>query len=144
MRRFVTIPLMAIAALALQLNAEATEAEVVAVVSADNPIDSISRIELTNIFLGKSGSFPGGAPAQPVDLREGAQSRVMFYSEFAGKSPAQLKAYWSKMIFTGRGQPPKAVDDGNAVKQWLAQNPNAIGYLDNSLVDDRVKIVSVE
>ena len=135
---------MAALTLVLHLNAEATTAGVVAVVSADNPLNNLSRIELANIFLGKSGHFPNGTPAKPIDLQENAPARSAFYEAFAGKSAAQVKAHWSKMIFTGRGRPPRAMKDGEQVKQWVADNPGAIGYLDEHLVDDSIKVVNVQ
>lgn len=143
MNQFRKTPLTLIAALVLSLDAQVTGAEVVAVVSAENPVSSLGRVELVNIFLGKSGHFPDGTPATPIDLPEGAPDRQAFYAEFANKSVAQIKAHWSKMIFTGRGRPPRMVQDGEALRQWLAKDPNAIGYLDESLVDDSVKIVNV-
>lgn len=137
-------PLTIMAALLLHLNAEAAGAEIVAVVSADNPLTSLSRIELINIFLGKTAGFPDGARAEPIDQAVGAAAHEAFYAEFAGKSPAQIKGHWSKMVFTGRGRPPRALKDGEAVKQWVAKDLNAIGYLDESLVDDSVKILNVQ
>lgn len=144
MNYFRKSPLTLIAALAFRLNVEAAGAEVVAVVSADNPVSSLSRIELINIFLGKSARFPDGTPATPIDLHEGAPARQAFYSEFAGQSPAQIRAYWSRMIFTGRGRPPRAVEDGEALKQWVAKDHTAIGYLDERLVDDSVRVLRVQ
>ena len=143
MNRFMKSPLGMIAALMLSLNTGATEADVVAVVSANNPVNSLSRIELINIFLGKSAQFPDGTPATPIDLHETAPDRQVFYAEFDNKSAAQIKAYWSKMIFTGRGRPPQTVADGEALRQLVAKDPNAIGYLGEALVDDSIKVLTV-
>ena len=52
----------------------------------------------------------------------------------AGKSPAQMKAYWSKIIFTGRGQPPKEVPNSAAVKKGIVENPAVIGYVELNMV----------
>jgi hypothetical protein len=71
---------------------------------------------------------------------EGSSERDEFYAKL-GKSPAQLKAYWSKIIFTGRGQPPRTVANGIAMKARLAADPTAIGYLDTQLVDDSVRVL---
>ncbi len=130
--------------LLLGLSTLTTADDVVPVVSPDNPVDSLGKYELVNIFLGKNLRFPDGSPAAPVDQVESSRVRDRFYSEFTGKSAAQIKAYWSKMIFTGRGQPPKTLDDGNAVKQWVSDNPSAIGYIERSMADETVKILSVE
>ncbi len=34
----------------------------------------------------------------PIDLTEGSAERDAFYFKFSGKSPAQIKAYWSKVF----------------------------------------------
>jgi ABC-type phosphate transport system substrate-binding protein len=85
--------------------------------------------------------FPNGLPALPVDLRDGSGERDQFYAQVAGKTPAQLKAYWSKIIFTGRGQPPPTVSSAAEMKKRISENPAAIGYLDSSMVDDSVRVV---
>ena len=93
----------------LNLGFSAASADVVAVVSAVSPITALSKTEVVDIFLGKRTRFPDGSSAVPIDQTEGSSVREDFYSKFAAMSPAQLKAFWSKIIFTGRGQPPSSV-----------------------------------
>jgi len=127
--------------LALSLGLNASAAEVVAVVSAKNPVTMLSKNQVVDIFLGKTSRFPDGTPAVPIDQEEGSAARDEFYATFAGKSPAQLKAHWSKIIFTGRGQPPMAVSTSIEVKKHVVETPNAIGYIDKTLVDGSVKVL---
>jgi ABC-type phosphate transport system substrate-binding protein len=128
--------------LALGLSTISATADVVVVVSSKSQVVTLSKSQVTDIFLGKSARFPDGSPAIPIDQVEGAAVRDEFYSIFATKSAAQIKAHWSKIIFTGRGQPPKAVFDSDATKKLLAQNPNAVGYIERNLVDSTVKILA--
>jgi ABC-type phosphate transport system substrate-binding protein len=128
--------------LALALTATPVRADVVAVVSVKSAVTALSKNQVIDIFLAKSVRFPDGSPAVPIDQTEGAAARDEFYSNFSGKSAAQLKAYWSKIIFTGRGQPPKALSNSDEIKKLLAQNPSAIGYIDRSLVDNNLRIVA--
>jgi ABC-type phosphate transport system substrate-binding protein len=130
--------------LILSLPASGAAADVVAVVSARNPVVALSRHQVVEIFLGKAPRFPDGRPAMPVDQVEGTAARDAFYLEYSGQSPAQIKAYWSKLIFTGRGEPPPEVANGLQVKQFIAEHPNAIGYIDGKLVDGSVKVVSTQ
>jgi ABC-type phosphate transport system substrate-binding protein len=58
-----------------------------------------------------------------------------------GRDNAQIKAIWSKILFTGRGLPPKQLPDSEAIKKAVAANPNAVGYIEKSLVDASVKVV---
>ena len=119
-------------------------AEVVPVVSAKSPANALSKNQLVDIFLGKASRFPDGTPAVPIDLAEGSSTRDEFYARYAGKSPAQLTAHWSKIIFTGRGQPPREVATGAELKKRLATIPGAIGYLDQDQVDASVQVIPLQ
>jgi ABC-type phosphate transport system substrate-binding protein len=124
--------------LALQLSAPA-QADIVAIVSAKSSVTHLTPNQVADIFLGRTSRFPDGSPAVPVDLSDGAGER--FYAKIAGKTPAQIKAYWSKIIFTGRGQPPKAVPTARDMKKFIAENIDAIGYMDSAMVDDSVRVL---
>jgi ABC-type phosphate transport system substrate-binding protein len=127
----------------LNLGFSAASADVVAVVSAASPITALSKTQVVDIFLGKRTRFPDGTSAVPIDQAEGSSVREDFYSKFAAMSAAQLKAFWSKIIFTGRGQPPSNVVGGTELKKLLLANPNAIGYMDQNMVDSSLKVVLV-
>jgi ABC-type phosphate transport system substrate-binding protein len=140
MHSFHRIVLVA-AGVALSLCAEvAVAADVVAVVSAKSQVTVLTKAQIADIFLGKVNRYPDGSPAVPIDLAEGSPARDEFYVKYAGKSPAQVKAHWSKIIFTGRGQPPAEAANSADLKKRVAENPSAIGYLEPILVDVTVKI----
>ena len=131
-----------LAFMALASAARAGAEDVVAVVSAKSPVANLSAAQVADIFLGKSSRFPDGTPALPIDLQEDSPARDRFYSQFTGKSPAQVKAHWSKIIFTGRGQPPMQAANGVQARKMIAENPSAIGYIDQSLVDSSVRVLA--
>jgi len=131
----------AVLGLALNLAVGPAIADVVAVVSAKSVVTTLTKAQLTDIFLGKVNRFPNGAQAVPIDQPEGSAARDEFYAKFAGKSASQIKAFWSKIIFTGRGQPPKEVADSLEMKKRINENPSAIGYIEENMVDASVKVV---
>ena len=116
-------------------------ADVVAVISTRNPVTSMSKSQVADIFLGKTVRFPDGTRAEPIDQAEGSSARAEFYATFTGKSPAQIKSHWTKIIFTGRGQPPVAVSTSAEVRRLIAANPRAIGYIERGAVDSTVKVL---
>jgi len=118
--------------------------DLVIVVAADSPVTELSKKQVSKIFLGKSRRFPDGSRAVPLNQSEGNAERDTFYQRVSGKSPAQVKAHWSKLIFTGRGQPPKEAADSAAVKYLLTNNGVNIAYLDSSEMDNTIKIVAVK
>jgi hypothetical protein len=60
-----------------------------------------------------------------------------------GRSSSQVSAYWSKLVFTGKGIPPKEVADDAAVVDLVSKNPSVIGYIDKASVTDAVKVVEL-
>ncbi|OEZ60329.1 phosphate ABC transporter substrate-binding protein [Duganella sp. HH105] len=123
--------------------AHAGAAELVVIVSARNPVTALRADQVADIFLAQTGRFPGGEEAMALDQPVGNPLRDEFYSKVAAKSPALMKAYWTKMVFTGRGQPPRELSSSAAVRKMVADNPSMIGYIDRSALDASVKTVLV-
>ena len=128
-------------ALTLCLAGSVAMADVVPIVSSTSAITTLSKTQVTDIFLGKVSRFPDGTQAIPIDQAEGSPARDEFYATYAGKSPAQIKSHWAKIIFTGRGQPPKTVVSDSDVKILVAANPQAISYIERSAVDSSVHVL---
>lgn len=135
---FCTVALLS----ATQFASSLALAETVVVVSVKSTATSLNEDQVADIFLGKASQLPGGGQAIPVDQAEGAV-RDDFYLKATGKTGPQVKAFWSKQIFSGKGQPPKEVGDSASVKALVASNPNLIGYIDKSALDSSVKRVLV-
>lgn len=119
----------------------AAAGELVVIVSAKSPVSVLRQDQVADIFLGQMGNFPGGLEAVALDQRIGSPERDEFYSKVTAKTPPLVKAYWSKMIFTGRGQPPREVAGSAAIRKMVADNPSLIGYIDKSALDPSVKTV---
>jgi hypothetical protein len=128
-------------ALLLNLTAAVAMADVVAVVSSKSTLATLSKDQITDIFLGKSTRFPDGTQAIPIDQQEGSTARDEFYTKFAGRSPAQIKSHWTKIIFTGRGKPPRTVGDSIEARKLTAMNTQTISYMQRSDVDSSVKVL---
>lgn len=133
------INLLFISLLALAQN---VMAETLVVVHPGNSIGDIGKDKVSAYFLGKQNSFPDGAKIIVIDQDESSAVRENFYQTVAGKNSAQMNAYWSNLIFTGKGQPPKAVFDDSEVLEIVRGNKNTIGYIDASAGTDGVKVIS--
>jgi ABC-type phosphate transport system substrate-binding protein len=110
-------------------------AEIVVIVSKQNPATRMFSEQASQFFLGKSNLFT------PVDQADGSAIRNEFYKKVADKDAAQVKALWSKLVFTGKATPPKEYPNSADVKKAVAADPKAIGYIDKSAVDDTVKVI---
>jgi len=139
------LPARIVAAIALPLMLglfAAAQAEVVLVVSRDNPTPDLSANDVANLYLGRSRRFPDGREAIVLDQPEGSAARESFYRSFLGRTSAQIKAHWSRLIFTGRGQPPREVAGDAAMRVQVAADPRLIGYVDIAAVDGSVRVVA--
>lgn len=128
-------------ATALILTFSAAHADVVVVVSAKSPASKLTKEQVADIFLGRSTSLPGAGQAVPFDQAAGSKLRDEFYTKVTGQNATQVKTHWAKLSFSGKGTPPKALNSDDEIKAQLADNPNAIAYIDKSKVDASVKTV---
>jgi ABC-type phosphate transport system substrate-binding protein len=119
----------------------AFNASAVSVIVHPSNAAALDANAIQKIFLGKLKAFPSGGEAIPIDLESGA-ARDEFLAKVINKNDSQLKAYWSKLIFTGKGQAPKAVASEQEVINLVKANPNIIGYVSDGAVSADVKVIA--
>jgi ABC-type phosphate transport system substrate-binding protein len=129
------------AAAALCLTSAGAFSQVAIVVNPKSPLAAMTADQVSAIFLGKSNTLPSGATAAPADLPDSIATRELFYTKVTGKNTAQVKAAWSRLVFSGKATPPKELASSAEVKKFVASNPDAIGYIEKSAVDSSVKVV---
>jgi hypothetical protein len=95
----------------------------------------VSREAVADIYLGRSSAL------RPLDLPQSSTIRDAFYRKATDRDTSQVKALWSRIIFTGQGQPPKEMSDAAAVKKAVAGDARTIGYIDKADVDASVRVV---
>lgn len=117
--------------------------ELVVIVSARSPVTVLEARQVAEIFLAEAARYPGGAEAVAVDQKLGSPARNEFYSKVAARTPELMKAHWTKMMFTGRGQPPREAAGNAAVRRLVAADPAFIGYIDRSALNPSVRAVLV-
>ena len=103
--------------------------------------NSLSDSDISRAFLGKLKAYGDGQSIQAVNGKANSASRVEFEKVVLKKSSAQVKAYWSKRLFTGKGKPLQELGSDAEVLKFVASTPNAIGYVDSASVDGTVKTV---
>lgn len=120
---------------------EPARAELVVVVSQDNPVSELSSKQLVDIYMGRYTAYPDGRAAYTADLPEDSPIREEFYRQLVGKSVAQVNAYWARLLFAGKSEPPQSQSSSKDVIDYLKGNNNAIAYLNESELVDGLKVV---
>lgn len=111
-------------------------AELVIVVHPQNQATRMTSAQASQFFLGGSVLFT------PVEQADGSAIRSEFYKKVLEKEPSQVQAIWAKIVFTGKGKPPREYKSSAEVKKAISENVNAIGYIEKSAVDDSVKVIA--
>lgn len=127
-------------ALLILLFSVASYAEVVVIAHPSNN-NSFSKEEIESLFMVKKSSFADGAKASAFYLSADDPVRHQFDEKVLGKSSSQLKAYWSKLVFTGKGTPPPELANSADAVAKVAGDASAIAYVDKSAVTGGVKVV---
>ncbi|WP_027671661.1 phosphate ABC transporter substrate-binding protein [Rheinheimera baltica] len=113
------------------------------IVVIGNPANtnSVSAEELQRLYTGKSSSFANGDSVVPLNLSDANALRASFDEKAMGRSSSQIKAYWSKLVFTGKGTPPKEVNTEEEMVKLVSNNPNLLGYVSSGTDVSSVKVL---
>lgn len=113
----------------------------IVIISHPDNSNSISKEEIQRMYTGKSNSFANGDAVLPLNLDDANPLRSSFDEKALGRSSSQIKAFWSKLVFTGKGTPPKEVTSEAEMIKLVSSNPNIIGYVSSTADTAGVKVL---
>lgn len=116
--------------------------EPIAVIVAPGHAKGLKRVELTLVYKRKKLFWSDGSKVQPVNLPAANPYRRAFSQAVLGASPEELEKYWNDLYFHGIS-PPFVLSSRNAVVQFVAETPGAIGYVPYCSADSRVEVALV-
>lgn len=126
--------------LALLLLPLASQSEIVVVVHKSNPVDSMSKSQIIDLFMGRYSAFPNGQQAKSIDNNSDSLKED-FYTGLTNMSLARVNSYWSRIKFTGRARPPAQMPDTPSTIKYINDNPEAIGYIRDDQLSSDLKVV---
>jgi phosphate transport system substrate-binding protein len=120
-------------------------AEVAIIVHPDNPVNELSPAETARIFLQEQRYWPNGQRIYLVLQEAGAEEKQVMLKRVYQMDDAQLKKFWLGKLFRGEiAEFPHTLASNEAVKRFVSQAPNAIGFVGVSALDDSVKALWVD
>jgi ABC-type phosphate transport system substrate-binding protein len=134
-KAWIMLSVLMAASLALSNNAVAG---VVAIVNKEN--STADKDMIGKLYNLEAKSWSDGALAIIYELSNEAE-REAFCQAYTGKSASAIKAALSKAVFVGRAQPRKVLNSDAEVKNEVAKDKNAVGYVDESSVDTSIRVV---
>src|SRR5262245_3965662 len=101
---------------------------------------TLSIGEIAQIYLRRKRFWDDGSPIVPLNLPSEATLRARFSRLVLNQPEARLADYWNRQYFYGI-LPPATLASTEAVRRYVASDPNAIGYVPASEVDGSVHVV---
>jgi ABC-type phosphate transport system substrate-binding protein len=126
----------------LLLLALPTFADVAVIINPDNPAQ-LNEKQVRSIFLSKTKFYPNGEEVRVYSLTSEQPATEVFNQKVLRKSQNSLNSYWARMLFSSKGYPPYELGGNETMRQQVANNKAAIGYIDSKFVDGSVKVLFV-
>jgi ABC-type phosphate transport system substrate-binding protein len=132
-----------VAALVLGSSAGAEAQSYQIIVNSANPVVSLSKADISRMFLKKTLTWPDGKPIAAVDRDRKAKLREVFSSAIHGRSASAIVSYWQQQIFSGQDVPPPEKTNDADVVAFVQASPGAVGYVSSGIALSGVKPITV-
>lgn len=123
----------------LLLLANLSQAQVYVIVNKNNPIESLSKTEVEQIYTLKKKNWDNGSKILVLDNKN-ENASTKFYS-FFGKQVTDFRKIWMRVQFSGEGQAPTVLNNDAEVIQKVSNEVNAIGFVAQKDIGNNAKIV---
>jgi ABC-type phosphate transport system substrate-binding protein len=104
--------------------------------------DVLDTPAVASIYLRKRRFWEDGAPIIPLNREAGSTLREAFSRRIVGTVSAQLSGYWNEQYFHGV-MPPATLSSSESMKRFVAQELNAVGYVEVEVADASVRVAMV-
>jgi ABC-type phosphate transport system substrate-binding protein len=121
----------------------AQELSIKIIVNNSNNIESLTKLQITKLFLKEVTQWDDNITVKPVDQSGDSEVRKNFSKEILGKKVESVIHYWHRKIFAGKGVPPPEKKSDKEVIEYVMENPGAIGYIDKNTETEGVKVIEI-
>lgn len=118
--------------------------KIIPVVNLHNQQESISRNGLSAIFKMRLRRWEDGSQITVFVLQDEDSWHKLFCKQILNVFPHQMRRGWNKLVFSGTGQAPVAVENKSEMIERIATTPGAVGYLPAGAILDGVKVLKIK
>ena len=118
-------------------------ADFVVIAKSSSSMSTISRTNLRDIFLGNKTFLEDGKrvfAVRPSDEKLNAS----FLESIVGINKEEFETHWRRRLFSGKAIPPKRFENVKQLIDYVADEPNAIGFVDDKELAGATKIKTVK
>lgn len=129
------------------LSGLAAEAQVPTLTVISNQTGAPSSLkfsELKSIFMGEQQRWPTGTKITIALMKTSTPAGKNTSAKVYGMSPDELNKFWLALVFQGKASAPAFFNSAADLENFVAQNPGAIGILDEVASNNDIQTVMVE
>lgn len=133
---------LVLAILAAWATAAVADEPLVVIVNPANTVSRLSFSDLQNIYKGEKNRWPNGKLILLLMPAPGSAERSAVLKKVYKMSESDYLKYFIQASFTGEvSAAPKDLASAAQIKEAVAGNPGAIGYVKQSEADSTVKVI---
>ncbi len=114
----------------------------VVIVHPSNPVSAMSRLDLERIYRKDIKFWPDGEHVIPINAPSSSKVRASFNKTVLRSSIDALVTFWNRKYFGGE-TPPLVLRSSDAILSYVAQRPNAIGYVPAGYSIEGTRVVPI-
>ena len=93
------------------------------------PIETLSRGDVINIYMGRNRRLADAQIALPLDIDSNFTEKAAFYKQLIKRDLPEVNSYWTRVMFSGDASPPRQVNTYADIRELIKNNKDAIAYL---------------
>ena len=109
------------------------------IVNPNNPVSTLTRMELVKIFKGAKVSWDDGSKIIPVVQ----EAEVKGFFDLMDMSRRKFDKHWITVALSGGTTPPKRIAGDAGVASYVARTKNSISYVSNGARVSDVKVLKI-
>ena len=104
----------------------------------------LSFKELRSVFLGEKQRWDTGNKVLIALMKTNTKLGLTVCNRVYDMKPDQMNKYWLALVFQGKVSAPYYFNSTTELQNFVAQNPGAVGILDESIDNSEIKTVAVD
>lgn len=100
--------------------------------------------ELKSIFMGEQQRWRSGTKIAIALMKTNTPAGKNTSLKIYGMTGNELNKFWLALVFQGKAGAPNFFNSAAELENFVAQNPGAIGILDQVTANDEIKTILVE
>lgn len=127
------------------LAASAGTGDVAIIVNKHNATTNVTGQDLVKLFKQETLQWKNHQRVYLLMMEEKTPEKELVLKRIYEMNDEALKKFWLGKLFRGEIESfPQTLGSGLSVQRFVSQVPNAIGFVDASIVDDTVNLLTVD